>query len=200
MAKSVRVPVKVKDKDFSEKSDEEKVTEEPRNDEAKMLASEEEAVTEANAAAEEVDELTATQQELEQYKDKYLRSMADIENLRKAWERRSEERVNEERKRLLREMLPLGDNFERAITYAQDNDTVKSGLELSYQEFLRILAREGVEPIEAEGEDFDPNLHDAVAIVPASDVEPGTVIEQIERGFLYKGELLRPSRVMVSQE
>lgn len=128
-----------------------------------------------------------------------LRQQADMDNFRKRQTRRADEAIAAERERLLRLVLPLADNLDRALRYngQQDNGSLRQGVELTQRELMRLLATEGVTRIEAAGQPFTPNLHEAVATVPAQ-AEPNTVIEEVEAGYMLGDKLLRPAKVVVA--
>lgn len=154
---------------------------------------------EAEPACDELKEkLEEAQQEVVDYQDKVLRLQAEMVNYRRRMERLYEERAEEERRRLLRRFLTVADNLERALDHAEGGDGLRPGVELTHRELLRLLAQEGVEPMSPEGQPFDPEVHEAVAVVPA-DAEPNIVKQQVERGYTDKGRLLRPAKVHVSQ-
>ena len=140
-------------------------------------------------------ELEAVRQEASEYKDKYLRAAAELENTKKRLERRYADQAEEEKKRLLRNFLTVADNLERAL--AHSGDGLHDGVQLTYQELQRLLNREGVEPLEAIGQPFDPYYHEAVGTV-AGDHDQETVVGERQKGYLYRGELLRPAKVEVA--
>ncbi len=121
--------------------------------------------------------------------------MADMANFRRRMEDRAREQVEEERRRLLGEFLALGDDLERALAH-RDEPGLREGLRLTHEGLQRFLAREGVEPLEAAGRPFDPQVHEAVSVVPAG-AAAGQVVEEVQRGYHYHGRLLRPARVVV---
>jgi molecular chaperone GrpE len=141
------------------------------------------------------EELEAVRQEAAEYKDKYLRAAAEVENTRKRLERRYADQAEEEKKRLLRAFLTVADNLERAL--AHSGDGLRDGVQLTYQELQRLLSLEGVEPLEAVGQPFDPYYHEAVDTVVGDD-DQETVVGQRQKGYLYRGELLRPAKVEVA--
>ena len=144
-------------------------------------------------------ELEAAQQEANDYKDRYLRAQAEMVNFKKRLERRYEEQVEEEKKHLLLKLLSVADNLERALDHADLNDDgLRDGVELTYHELQHLLAREGVEQMVSEGQPFDPSYHEAVAIIPTSEAEAETVMAEIQKGYLYRDQLLRPARVHVA--
>jgi molecular chaperone GrpE len=132
--------------------------------------------------------------------ERFLRAVADLEN----YKRQAERRINEARERAARnvieDLLPVLDNFERALEAAQtasDMNSLKIGIEFIAQQFRDALKNHGVEEIPATGQTFDPLRHEAIEQVP-SDAPEGTVVSEAQRGYLYRGQVLRPSRVKVS--
>jgi molecular chaperone GrpE len=152
------------------------------------------------------EELGAVRQEAAEYRDKYLRAAAEVENTKKRLERRYADQAEEEKKRLLRAFLAVADNLERALAHsdhppsvppASQGGSLRDGVQLTYQELQRLLSREGVEPLEAIGQPFDPYYHEAVDTVIGDD-DQETVVGERQRGYLYHGELLRPAKVEVA--
>jgi molecular chaperone GrpE len=155
--------------------------------------------TQETGCAELEEELEAAQQEANDYKDKYLRAQAEMANFKKRLERRYEEQVEEEKKHLLLKFLSVADNLERALNHGDlSDDGLRDGIQLTYQELQHLLAQEGVEQIEPEGQPFDPSYHEAVAIVPNPEAEADTVVAEVQKGYLYRDQLLRPAKVHVA--
>jgi molecular chaperone GrpE len=124
--------------------------------------------------------------------------LADIDNFRKRQTRRADESITAERERLLRLFLPVADNLTRALGHDGEGDQLlRQGVELTYRELMRRLETEGVTRIQTLGRPFTPDLHEAVATVVA-DAEAGTIVEELERGYMLKDRLLRPARVVVA--
>jgi len=145
-----------------------------------------------------IDIIEDPQQEIEKYKDRWLRAEAEVENTRRWAERRLRDRVAAERERLLRALLTVADNLERALDSEAADDSLRDGVALTHRELLRLLSGEGVSPMqEVVGQSFDPLYHEAVATVPSSD-EEGKVVEQTQKGYLLDGRPLRPARVVVA--
>ncbi len=127
------------------------------------------------------------------------RLQADMDNFRKRQTRRADESIAAERERLLRLVLPLADNLDRALSYEDSNgQALRRGVELTQRELMRLLQNEGVTRIEAVGQPFTPDLHEAVATTPAQ-AEPGTVVQEVEAGYKLGDKLLRPARVVVAE-
>jgi molecular chaperone GrpE len=155
--------------------------------------------TQGTGCTELEEELEAAQQEADDYRDRYLRAQAEMANFKKRLERRYEEQIEEEKKRLLLKFLSVADNLELALNHADlHEDGLRDGLQLTYQELQHLLAQEGVEQIAPEGQPFDPSYHEAVAIIPTSETEADTVVAEIQKGYLYRDQLLRPARVHVA--
>jgi molecular chaperone GrpE len=137
---------------------------------------------------------------LEEWRDRALRLQAEMENFRKRQQRMAELRILEERERLLRAFLDVVDNLERALGTGEVSvDGLKQGVSVTYQAAMRLLDQEGIEPIVAEGQPFDPVWHEAMGSLPSGgEVEPGTVVEVVRRGYRLGERLLRPARVIVA--
>jgi len=133
--------------------------------------------------------------------DRYLRLAAELDNSKKAYERAYAHRAQQERERFLRDLLPLADNLERALEHAIPSERETSlygGIELTLRDLWRTLEKYGVERIEALGMPFDPDLHEAVAVVPHPTLAPGTVMRVEQPRYLLDRRLLRPALVMVT--
>lgn len=123
---------------------------------------------------------------------------ADMDNFRKRQKRQAEEAASNERDRLLRLFLPVIDNLARALNHnAADDNSLRQGVELTYREFIRLMAAEGVNRVETIGHPFDPSYHEALATI-ATHAEPGTIVEEVEAGYTLDGKLLRPAKVLVA--
>lgn len=150
--------------------------------------------------ADPVQLLEQKQQELDQLHDRYLRLLADFENYRRRTRQEAEELRRTACERLLRELLPLLDNFERALASFKDSvpEKVAAGVEMIFRQLLNILNQEGVEPLESVGQPFDPCFHEAFAQLPTADYPEGTVAGEVQRGYLLRGKVLRPALVQVA--
>jgi molecular chaperone GrpE len=137
----------------------------------------------------------------DEWRDRALRLQAEMDNFRKRQQRLADERVSSDRERLLRAFLGVADDLERALRAdGTDVESLRQGVDLTYQSLLRVLNQEGAEPIEAVHQTFDPQWHEAVATVPHKDVdvEPDTVVEVVQVGYRLGDRLLRPARVLVA--
>jgi molecular chaperone GrpE len=135
--------------------------------------------------------------------DLYLRERADLENARKRHQRDKEDALRFANDRLLKEMIPVLDNLERAVDHADqdtdDNQGLLEGVNMTINQFRKALENFGVKPINAIGENFDPNLHQAMGQVESADQAPNTVVSEFQKGYLLHDRLLRPSLVMVAK-
>lgn len=138
-------------------------------------------------------------QEVAEFKDKYLRAMADLDNMRKRMLREREEARHYGAEHLLRDLLVVLDNLERAMQASGDVTQIREGVRLTHDQFKHILRQHGVEVIEAAGAPFDPAHHEAVAHIETEVHPPGVVVEEHRRGYRYRERLLRPAMVSVAK-
>ncbi len=144
--------------------------------------------------------------ELAELKDRYLRLGADFDNFRRRTLKERQDLHNYAIENLVKELLPVVDNLERAVAHGRkedqpaDSENLLQGVELTYRSLLQSLARHGVVEIEAVGKPFDPAVHEAVRRVPSSEHEPNMVVEVYQKGYLLKDRLLRPAMVAVASE
>lgn len=133
--------------------------------------------------------------------DRFLQLAADFENFKRQAARRESEAKDRAARHILEDLLPVLDNFDRAVQAAEtarDVQSLKIGVEYILQQLRDVLKNHGVEPIETQGQKFDPLHHDALEQVPNSGQPEGTVINEVQRGYNYKGQVLRTSRVRVA--
>jgi molecular chaperone GrpE len=147
------------------------------------------------ATTEQIDKL---KQERDDLYDRLIRKQAEFENFRKRMERERAEFAQFASSELMKELLNALDSFELAIRNASGDESILKGLELIYKQLQDILARFGLKPVEAKGKEFDPNYHQAVATEYTDDVDENTVIEELRKGYLLHGRLLRPAMVSVA--
>jgi molecular chaperone GrpE len=159
------------------------------------------------SAAAEVDKLHSQiaekDKEIAELKDKYLRALAETENVRKRVRQQSDESVRLQRENLLRELLPIVDNLERAVDAARGGGNGKSiveGVEMVLRAMLDLLRTQGVTQISAMGKPFDPGLHEAVDHIETEQHPPNTVVNEFHHGYQIGDRLLRPARVSVAKE
>lgn len=146
--------------------------------------------------------LAEREKETAEFKDKYLRLLAESDNIRKRVRQQAEESVRLQREELLREFLAVVDNLERAVAAASGGGNGKAivdGVEMVLRSMLDLLKRYGVSQVSAVGQRFDPLLHEAVDHVESSEQEPNTVVDEFVRGYQIGDRLLRPARVTVAK-
>jgi len=144
--------------------------------------------------------LVTAEKEKKENWDRYLRAAADLENYRKRQRRELEDARFEAKQKVLKEMLPVVDNLERAIEHAgpSDGNPIVEGVQLVLRQFTTAFERLEVTPIDAAGQPFDPNLHEAISQIE-SDAPTGTVVQVLQRGYRMGDRLLRPALVVVAK-
>lgn len=133
--------------------------------------------------------------------EQLLRLKAEFENTKKRLERDKQDAIKFANERLLVEILTVADNFDRAMASldeGHDAVKVKEGLHLAQNQLHKVLEQHGVQLIQSVGNAFDPSVHEAVGEVDAPEAEEGTVVDEIQRGYLLNGRLIRPSRVRLA--
>ena len=164
----------------------------------------------AEKAAQESDEgadenagpetLTEAQEAIAELNERIVRLTADFDNFRKRAQREKDEARQFANQGLLEKLLPVLDNFEMALTAVKDADpSVRDGVQMILDQLLGVLKESGVEPVDAMGQPFDPNLHDALSQEETTEVEEGTVVQQVQRGYKLNDRLVRPARVVVAK-
>ncbi|HEX4083500.1 MAG TPA: nucleotide exchange factor GrpE [Chthoniobacteraceae bacterium] len=161
------------------------------------MSEEKEATPETAEAAEE-NSFSQLQADLERFRDLALRSQADFDNFRKRSAREKEDAIKYANSSLLERLIPIIDNFELGLAHAGDSP-IAAGLSMVARQFNDFLSDSGVVIIDATGQPFDPNLHEAIAQEKSATVPEGTVIRQVRKGFKLKDRLLRPANVIVSK-
>jgi molecular chaperone GrpE len=146
--------------------------------------------------------LNKAKEEARENYDRLLRATADFENYKKRVAKEKSDLIRYGNEELLKALLPVIDNLERALEHAQaegNQEGIKGGVEMTLQQFLQILQRFGVTPISAEGERFDPTRHEAVMEQATGAYTPGHVVSELERGYLLNDRLVRPAKVVVAK-
>jgi molecular chaperone GrpE len=148
-----------------------------------------------------VAEVEQLQSEVTTWQDKYARLYADLDNTKKRLQRHYAYQAEQEKVQLLRDLLPVKDNLERALRHALGGaaeQSLRLGVELTLKLFDNTLAQYGVTPIEAWDHPFDPDLHEAVGLVEQPNLPPGTVAHVEQMGYTIDGSVLRPAKVLVT--
>jgi molecular chaperone GrpE len=139
--------------------------------------------------------------ELARHRDAMLRMQAEMENLRKRLERDLEKSRRFALERIMKDLLQVRDSMERGLEVPEDGATVEAlreGQELTYKMLVKVMQDHGLEVIDPQGQPFDPELHEAVTVLPSPDTEPNTVLEVLQKGFRLHDRLIRPAMVVVS--
>jgi molecular chaperone GrpE len=146
-------------------------------------------------------QLEAAEQKAEENYQKFLRAQADLDNVKRRTRKEKEDQAKYASLPLLEQILPALDNFERAIEASkgtQDIDSIIKGVEMVFRQMEQVFQKEGVEVIPSVGQPFDPNVHQAVMQVESDEFESGTVVEELQKGYILKDKVIRPSMVKVS--
>lgn len=139
-------------------------------------------------------------EELRREHDLYLRAMADFANYRKRVERERAAEARSGKREVILPLLEVVDGFDRALSHIGNAPSAMSeGLQAIHRKLLGLLEAQGVTPLKSAGEPFNPELHDAIGSVESQDYKPGTVAEDIQRGYRWGDEVLRPARVRVAR-
>ena len=140
--------------------------------------------------------------QVEEFKDRYLRAMAEMENMKKRQQRQHADVIKYGKESVLRDFLLVYDSLEKSILSAQelypDDEPFITGLQMIERLLLETLKKHGVEPIQTRDVAFDPNIHDAMMQVSRPDLGPGMVADEIEKGFMLNDRVLRPAKVTVA--
>jgi molecular chaperone GrpE len=186
------------DQAVTERADEEPATAQQAGESEIPAADEPKAAEGAAIAA----DLNAARAEAESYLDDLRRLQADFDNYRKRTLREQTARAASASQALVAKLLPVLDNFELAVSAAEqsrDFDRMLKGVEMVFGELREVLQGEGLVKIEAEGKPFDPERHEAVVAVEQEDTEPGTVVDIVRTGYELRGKVLRPAMVKVAK-
>ena len=158
--------------------------------------------TDADEAAEKTEEPPQPEEKpvAPDWKDRYARAMADFDNYRKRMERDREELAKFAAREVIKDMLATADNLALALDKAKDkaDDPFVTGVKMVYDGLIKTLADHGATPLDAVGEPFDADFHEALAKLPSPDVEEDVVMNEVKRGWLLHGKLLRAAQVVVS--
>ena len=140
-------------------------------------------------------------EKIEELEDRVKRQMAEFENFRKRTDKEKSSMYEMGAKAVIEKILPIIDNFERGLANVPENETngFADGMKMIYKQLLTELDNLGVKPIEAVGKEFDPNIHNAVMQVESEEYESGIVASELQKGYMYRETLVRPSMVSVVQ-
>jgi molecular chaperone GrpE len=167
----------------------------------------EKVLDDANSSeTEEESELKKCKDELKAWEDKYLRMHAEFENIKKRMEREKEKSVAYAQEQFARDLLPVIDSLELALSSIPDTEDgnsehlakLKEGVQLTLEQFVKTFEKHHIKVIEIDG-GFDPNFHDAVMQVDSDEHESGQIVQVLQKGYMYKERLLRPAMVSVAK-
>lgn len=147
-------------------------------------------------------ELAQALNDIKMHQEQYLRTLADMENLRKRTQRDKEELAKFANENILREILPVIDNLERAVDHAEQaetNDGLFEGVQMTLTQFSQLLTKFGVESVDAIGQPFDPAYHQAMGQLESDEHPVNTVVQQMQKGYQLNNRLLRPAFVMLAK-
>jgi molecular chaperone GrpE len=147
--------------------------------------------------------LEEKEENIKTLQDKLLYLQADFENFKKLKIKEKQEILMFGNEVLIRQLLPVLDNLERALEHVsktEDFKGIEEGVEITLNEFLKVLEKSGVTRVDALGKKFDPNIHEALYQEERDDVEPDTIVSEFQKGYMLNGRLIRPSRVSVSKK
>jgi len=143
------------------------------------------------------------EKEYKELYDKYVRLHAEFENFKRRMTKDKQDAIKFANQELIRQILPFVDNLERSLQHADEAkniDALKEGIEMTLKDFLKTLERSGLEIIRAKGEPFDPNVHEAIMQEERNDLEPNTVVRELQKGYKLHGRVIRPATVTVSKK
>ena len=197
-------PLKTEEQDMTEEV--EAKAKAPVSEEETEFADTETPEVDLSAAQEQeketVDEAEELRKQLEAEQNKYLRLLADYDNFKRRTQIDKELANKFRSQSLLSDILPVLDNFERALslqTTSEESASVLKGVEMVQKSLIEAVSREGLEEIKAVGEPFDPNFHQAVMQEKDDSAEPGIVLQELQKGYILKGRVLRPAMVKVNE-
>lgn len=172
-------------------------TETPTEGDPKEDSSKEEKAPEKEEGQSEK-KLSPEQKKIEELEDRVKRQMAEFENYRKRTEKEKADSFDKGSIAVFEKILPVIDNFERGLSQAAEGDAFADGMKMIYKQFTKILSDMGLEVIETEGKEFDPNLHNAVMHVEDENLGENIIAEELQKGYTYHGTVVRPSMVKVA--
>ncbi|MBW1801912.1 MAG: nucleotide exchange factor GrpE, partial [Deltaproteobacteria bacterium] len=149
-----------------------------------------------------IEKIQSIQEDSDKNHDLFIRSQAEIENLKKRFRKDKEDWVKYSNETLIKELLPVIDNLEMAISHSQNENSLsalREGIELTLKGLKDAMAKSGLKEVEARGEAFDPSSHEAVSELEDEKIEAGMVLQELQKGYMLHQRLIRPSMVVVSK-
>jgi len=152
------------------------------------------------ATGDDASEIERLKQELQREHELYLRALADYDNYRRRTERERATTARSGKREIILSLLDVLDGFDRALEHMSDApSSISEGVEALHRKFLSLLQAQGVTPMLTVGEVFNPEVHDAIGVVGSENLQPGTVAEEVQRGYRWGDEVHRPARVRVAR-
>jgi molecular chaperone GrpE len=159
-----------------------------------------EATTREAATKDEPSEIERLKEELRREQGMHLRALADFDNYRRRVERERESAALGGKRQIILGLLEVLDGFDRALKHVDEaSSSMSEGVRALHRKLLSLLEAQGVTPLESAGEIFNPELHEAIGSVQTDEYEPGTVVDEVQRGYRWGDQVLRPARVRVAQ-
>ena len=187
-----------KEKKINTEAETEEVTEEVIEDTAEETAEETSEEQAEEKPSEKADETEKLRKELGELNDKYLRVVAEYQNFRRRTEKEKQDIYAFGNEKIVSDMLNVIDNFERALVTETADEGFKEGMRLIFKQFQDLLAKNGVKEIEALGQEFDPNFHNAVMTEDSTEYDSGCVTQVLQKGYTLNDRVVRPSMVKVA--
>jgi len=158
----------------------------------------------ANLAPEQLEELKTRAAKADDHWERLLRTTADFDNFKKRAAREKQDAIRYANEDLLEKLVPVLDNFDAALSAARNNSaddaqSLQTGVAMIFQQLKKVLTESGLEEVDATGQKFDPNLHEAVSQQETADVEDGHVVQQLRKGYKLRDRLIRPATVVVAK-
>lgn len=147
----------------------------------------------------DADQKETSAEDAEDQNEKYIRLMADFQNYKRRVEKEKSEIYDYANQKILAELLTVLDNFERALAQECADEAYEKGMEMIFKQFREVLEKSGLEEIEAQGKEFDPNFHHAVMTDSSEEYESGQVTDVLQKGYTLHGKVVRPAMVKVNQ-
>jgi len=194
--KEEMVEIKVKDDSQNEVNEKPKEGDKPESHEEKDIP------LEKMTKAQLLDKIKQIQETADENYDLYVRSQAEMDNMKKRFQKEKQDLIKFSNESLVKQLLPVMDNLEKAISHSQDensHDALKEGVELTLKVLTDTLEKAGMEEVKAVGELFDPNCHEAISEQEDDSVEPKTVLQELQKGYFLNQRLIRPAMVIVSK-
>jgi molecular chaperone GrpE len=187
----------------SKKHKKKEITIEDEKTEEKNEETKEDQIKEEKEESKSEEKVTELENEVAELKDKLLRKAAEFENYKRRTENDQLNLLTYAAESFIQRLLPVLDDFERSLQHmneAQEVDAIKQGLKLIYDKFMKVLDDQGVKKMESIGQPFNVEYHEALLQRPDDSVEPHTVLEEIEKGYMYKDKVIRHAKVIVSED